>query len=108
MLVPFVRQTVASMQARADAESAGPELPTPCREVLASLQDHRDGLRRFLDDPRIPPGNNASERQVRGPASGRKDDQGSGALWSGRPAAALVPIFATSSLWELNPRGRLK
>ena len=69
-----LRQTVAAMQARADAELADPKLPTPCRKVLASLQEHWDGLTRFVDDPRIPLDNNASERQVRGPALGRKKE----------------------------------
>ena len=41
------------------------------------------------DDARIPLDNNASERQQRGPAVGRKNYYGSGALWSGRLAAML-------------------
>ncbi len=61
-----LRHLVATMQAQVDAELADPKLPTPCRKVLESLQEHWDGLTRFLDDPRIPLDNNASERQVRG------------------------------------------
>ena len=34
----------------------------------------------------------------------RKDFYGSGSLWSGQLAAALFSIFATLSLWKLNPR----
>jgi hypothetical protein len=64
---------VAAMQTQADAELADPKLPTPCRNVLTSLQEHWSGLTRFLDDPRIPLDNNASERRVRGPALGRKN-----------------------------------
>ena len=48
-----LRQTVAAMQAQADAELADPKLATPCRKVLESLQEHWVGLTRFLDDPRI-------------------------------------------------------
>ena len=66
------------MQAQAEAELADPNLPTPCRKVLSSLQEHWEGLTRFLDDPRIPLDNNASERRVRGPALGRKNYYGSG------------------------------
>ena len=99
-----VRQTVAAMQAQADAELADPKLPTPCRKVLASLQEHWDGLTRFLDDPRIPLDNNASERQVRGPALGRKNYYGSGALWSGRLAAMLFSLFATLTMAKINIR----
>ena len=34
----------------------------------------------------------------------RKNFYGSGSLWSGQLAAALFSIFATWSLWKLNPR----
>src|SRR3954464_5530528 len=34
-----LRQTVAAMQTQADTELADSKLPTPCREVLASLQE---------------------------------------------------------------------
>jgi transposase len=99
-----LRQTVAAMQAQADAELADPKLPTPCRKVLASLQEHWSGLTRFLDDLRIPLDNNASERRARGPALGRKNYYGSGALWSGRLAAMFFSLFATLSLAKFNVR----
>jgi transposase len=99
-----LRETVAAMQAQADTELADPKLPTPCRKVLASLQEHWSGLTRFLDDPRIPLDNNASERRARGPALGRKNYYGSGALWSGRLAAMLFSLFATLSLAKINIR----
>src|SRR3954451_10167356 len=99
-----VRQTVAAMQPKADAELADAKLRTPCRKVLASLQEHWDGLTRFVDDPRIPLDNNASERQVRGPALGRKNYYGSGALWSGRLAAMLFTLFATLAMAQINIR----
>ena len=92
------------MQAQADAELADPKLPTPCRKVLTSLQEHWAGLTRFLDDPRIPLDNNASERRARGPALGRKNYYGSGALWSGRLAAMLFSLFATLTLAKINIR----
>jgi transposase len=99
-----LRQTTAAMKARADAELADPKLPTPCRKVVASLEEHWDGLTRFLDDPRIPLDNNASERQARGPALGRKNYYGSGALWSGRLAAMLFSLFATLTMTKINIR----
>ena len=99
-----LRQTVAAMQAQADAELADPKLPTRCHEVLTSLQEHWSGLTRFLDDPRIPLDNNASERRARGPAVARKNYYGSGALWSGRLAAMLFSLFATLDLAEINIR----
>jgi transposase len=99
-----LRHTVAAMRVQADAELADPKLPTPCRKVLTSFEEHWDGLTRFLDDPRIPLDNNASERQARGPALGRKNYYGSGALWSGRLAAMLFSLFATLTLAKINIR----
>jgi hypothetical protein len=63
-----------------------------------------DGLTRFVDDLRIPLDNNASERHARGPALGRKNYYGSGALWSGRLAAMLFSLFATLTLSKINIR----
>src|SRR3954470_598689 len=99
-----LRRTVAAMQAQAQAELADPKLPTPCHEVLTSLQEHWSGLTRFLDDRRIPLDNNASERRARGPAVARKNYYGSGALWSGRLAAMLFPLFATLDPGKINIR----
>jgi transposase len=99
-----LRQTVAAMQTQANAELADPKLPTPCRKVLTSLQEHWSGLTRFLDDRRIPLDNNASERRVRGPALGRKNYYGSGSLWSGRLAATLFSLLATLSMAKINVR----
>ena len=82
-----------------------------CRHLAArcwtSLQEHWAGLTRFVDDSRIPLDNNASERQDRGPALGRKNYYGSGALWSGRLAAMLFSLFATLSLAKINIRNWL-
>ena len=99
-----LRQAVAAMRLQGDTESADPALPTPARKVLTSLQAHWSGLTLFVDDPRIPMDNNLSERRLRGPALGRKNYYGSGALWSGRLAAALFSLLATLQLARINPR----
>ena len=99
-----LRQGVAEMKAQIETELARADLATPCRKVLESLSEHWEGLTRFVDDPRIPMDNNASERRARGPAVARKNYDGSGSKGSGRLAAALFSIFATLSLWKLNPR----
>ncbi len=99
-----LRQSVGAMRTQAHTELADPKLPTPCREVLTSLLEHWSGLTRFLDDPRIPLDNNASERRIRGPAVARKNYYGSGALWSGRLAAMLFSLFATLDLARINLR----
>ena len=99
-----LRSTVGAMRTQAEVELADSKRPTPCRKVLASLQEHWSGLTRFLDDPRIPLDNNASERRVRGPALGRKNYYGSGSLWSGRLAATLFSLLATLTLAKINVR----
>jgi transposase len=99
-----LRQAVAAMRQQCDAELADPTLRTPARKVLISLQEHWSGLTHFVEDPRIPMDNNLSERRLRGPALGRKNYYGSGALWSGRLAATLFSILATLKLWQINPR----
>lgn len=97
-----LRHTVAELKMAMETELARGDLAAPCRKALESLHEHWDGLTRFVDDPRIPMDNNASERRARGPAVARKNFYGSGSLWSGRLAAALFSIFATVSLWKLN------
>jgi transposase len=99
-----LRRAIVAMQQQCAAELANPQLRLPCRKVLESLQEHWGGLTLFVDDPRIPMDNNASERRLRGPAVGRKNYYGSGSLWSGRLAAMLFSIFATLKMAKLNPR----
>jgi transposase len=65
-------------------------------------------LTRFVDDPRIPMDNNASERRLRGPALGRKNYYGSHAEWSGQLAMMLFSVFATLEKWDINPRTWLR
>lgn len=99
-----LRKAVSVLAQQATAELADPCLREPCRKVLTSLQEHWPGLTLFVDDPRIPMDNNLSERRLRGPAVGRKNYYGSGAIWSGWLAAALFSIVATLKLWQINPR----
>ena len=99
-----LRQQVATMAKERDVELADPKLRDPCRKALVSLNEHYSGLTRFVDDPRIPLDNNYGERLIRNPAVGRKNYYGSGAEWSGRLAVMLFSIFATLTLWKINPR----
>ncbi len=99
-----LRQAVAEMKTVMETELAQADLAPPCRGALESLRAHWDGLTLFVDDPRIPMDNNTSERLARGPAVARKNFYGSGSQWSGQLAAALFSIFATLSMWKLNPR----
>ena len=99
-----LRRAIVAMHQQFEAELANTKLHLTCLRVLESLQEHWQGLIRFVDDPRIPMDNNASERRLRGPAVGRKNYYGSGSLWSGQLAAMLFSIFATLKMWKLNPR----
>jgi len=100
----LLRQTLDAMRVQASNELSDRQLRQPCRKVLDSLEEHWTGLTRFVDDPRIPLDNNASERAGRGPAVARKNFYGSGSLWSGRLAATMFSLFATLAHWKLNPR----
>ena len=99
-----LRQALATLQPHARTERAAASLGEPCRTVLTRLHEHGSGLTLFVDDPRVPMDNNLSERRWRGPALGRKNYYGSGALWSGRLAAMLFSILATLKLGQINPR----
>jgi transposase len=100
----LLRQAVEAMRIQSIDELSAPQLRQPCRKVLDSLEEHWTGLIRFVDDPRIPLDNNASERAGRGPAVARKNFYGSGSLWSGRLAAAMFSLLATLAHWNVNPR----
>jgi transposase len=100
----LLRRAVERMRVETVEELSDPKLRQPCRKVLESLEEHWTGLRRFVEDPRIPMDNNASERAGRGPAVARKNFYGSGSLWSGRLAAAMFSLLATLAHWKLNPR----
>jgi len=102
-----LRRHVSAMVQQRDAELAGDKLRAPCRKVLVSLNEHFRGLTLFVDDPRIPLDNNYGERLIRNPAVGRKNYYGSGSEWSGRLAMMLFSIFATLTLWKVNPRAWL-
>jgi len=103
-----LRGIMESMKSKAAEQLSDAKLREPCRKVLVSLQKHWVGLTRFVDDPRIPMDNNASERAIRGPGLGRKNYYGSHSAWSGQLAVMLFSIFATLLKWKINPQTWLK
>jgi transposase len=100
----LLRQAIEAMRIETLRELSDPTLRRPCRKVLESLEEHWQGLVRFVEDPRIPMDNNASERAGRGPAVARKNFYGSGSLWSGRLTVAMFSLLATLTRWNINPR----
>jgi len=71
-------------------------------KILTSLKNHWEGLSVFLDHPEVPMDNNAGEKSIRNPVTGRKGFYGSGSLWSSQLAAIMFSIFQTLGLWEIN------
>jgi transposase len=98
-----LREHVAHLAQRRDAELQQADLHPACIKVLTSMQNHWSGLTLFLDHPEVPLDNNTAERAERGPVVARKNYYGSGALWSGRLAAMMFSLFQTLALWKLCP-----
>jgi transposase len=98
-----LRDHVAHLAQRRDAELQQADLHRACTKVLTSLQNHWSGLTVFLDHPEVPLDNNAAERAERGPVVARKNYYGSGALWSGRLAAMMFSLLQTLAVWNLCP-----
>ena len=90
-------------QAR-DEELKQEKLPAVRQKVLTSLVNHWDGLTVFVDHPEVPMDNSEAERRLRGPAMGRKNYWGSGAVWAGELAERCFSLFATLLLAGLNVR----
>jgi transposase len=99
-----LEQQIQAMAKQAEKELSDPRIHPARRKVLVSLQNHWEGLTVFVEHPEVPMDNNAVERTLRGPAMGRKNYWGSGAVWAGELAAMLFSVFATLRLWKLNPR----
>lgn len=66
-----------------------------------------DRLTRFVDDPRIPLDNNATERAIRGPVVGRKNHYGSKSRRGTEVAATLYTLLETAKLHAVDPAAYL-
>ncbi len=77
-------------------------------KVLSSVLEHWPGLSVFVEHPEVPMDNNLAENTIRTPVTGRKNDYGSGSLWSAQLAATLFAIVQTLALWGINPRHWLR
>jgi transposase len=83
------------MESTARSERTSRCLPPAATKVLKSLLEQWDGLTLFVDDPRIPLDNNASQRALRGLVVGHKIFYGAGALWARSLAMTLYSLFGT-------------
>jgi len=61
------------------------------------------GLTRFVDDPRVPLDNNATERSIRGIAVGRKNHYGSKSQRGTEVAAIYYSLVESAKLTGINP-----
>ena len=66
------------------------------------------GLLRFLDDPRLPLDNNATERALRGVVLGRKNHYGSRSERGTEVAALFYSLVESAKLAGVEPDGYLR
>ena len=67
-----------------------------------------DRLTRFVDDPRIPLDNNATERGIRGPVVGRRNHYGSKSRSGTEVASIFYSLIETAKLHDVDPREYLR
>jgi transposase len=67
-----------------------------------------DRLTRFVDDPRIPLDNNATERGIRGPVVGRRNHYGSKSRSGTQVASIFYSLLETAKLHGVNPSAYLR
>ena len=77
-------------------------------KAIAYMGGLWNGLVRFLDDPRIPLDNNATERALRGVVVGRKNHYGSRSRRGTEVAAVLYSLFESAKLVGIEPKAYLR
>ncbi len=90
-----------SVQVRALPESA-------LGKAIAYMGGIWKGLTRFLDDPRIPLDNNATERALRGVVIGRKNHYGSRSRRGTEVAALFYSLLESAKLDGVEPKQYLR
>ena len=76
---------------------------SPLLKAIAYMGDLWPGLLRFLDDPRLPLDNNATERALRGVVLGRKNHYGSRSERGTEVAALFYSIVESAKLAGIEP-----
>jgi transposase len=99
-----LRSKIEEFRQACDRELHQEKLHPARRKVLTSVVNHWDGLTVFVDHPEVAMDNSEAERRLRGPAMGRKNYWGSGAVWAGELAERCFSLFATLSLAGVNVR----
>ena len=76
-------------------------------KLAVSLDNHWEGLTRFVENPFIPMDNNPAEQALRMPVAGRRSFYGSGSIWSAEFAVLMMGWIKTLQMWQLNPHAWL-
>lgn len=100
------RDVVARLHAWALEVRALPE--SGLGRAIAYMVKLWPGLLRFLDDPRIPLDNNATERALRGVVIGRKNHYGSRSRRGTEVAALFYSLVESAKLAGVEPRAYLR
>lgn len=100
------RAVVRAIQAWALQAEALPQ--SGLRRAIEYMGAHWKGLVRFLEDPRIPLDNNATERALRGPVQGRKNHYGSRSRRGTDVAALFYSLTDSALLNGIDPREYLR
>ncbi len=96
---------IAEIRAWAHRQRALPE--SSLGKAIAYMLGLWPGLTRFLDDPRIPLDNNATERGLRGMVVGRKNHSGSRSKRGTAVAALFSSLIESAKLCGVEPKGYL-
>ena len=100
------RAIVANIHKWALEQRALPE--SGLGKAIAYMGGRWKGLVRFLEDPRIPLDNNATERGLRGPVIGRKNHYGSRSRRGTEVAALLYSLVESAKRCGVEPKGYLR
>lgn len=106
----FIRQMRASKSAPileklrtwANEQSALPQ--SKLGQALTYLKNQWDGLKIFLDDPRVPLSNNPAERVLRGVVVGRKNHYGSKSKRGTEVAALFYSLLESAVMAGIDPK----
>lgn len=77
-------------------------------KAIAYMSNMWPGLIVFLEDPRVPLDNNATERAIRGPVVGRKNYYGARSRRGTEVAALFYSLFETAKLRGEEPKAYLR
>ena len=96
---------VTELRAWAQQQRALPE--SSLGKAISYMLGLWSGLTRFLDDPRIPLDNNATERGLRGMVVGRKNHYGSRSKRGTEVAALFYSLIESAKLCGVEPKAYL-